>query len=227
MLLGTSPHTPLVSRMGWAPPGKQQLGSAGRGVSPVPHCNGSGVGPPKTQTFLPLVPSMELAQKATESGESWVQPRKQSSFVVPTTQGRTGKADLVQHSHIPRPPGAAVRGTPRDPQENRCPRAPTRPDSVALPSMRARGASRLSLGSTGTSGRAPSARASSRGPSTSTRTRTSRQQWLMSRRWTLTLVLIFIRHFTMVHSSGWPGPRHRAPTGTATVLGQPFTRRYG
>lgn len=50
----------------------------------------------------------------------------------------------------------------------------------------------------------PRARESRRGPRASTRTRTARQQWLMSHRCTLTLVLIFTRHFTMVaqgHSS--------------------------
>ncbi|TNN52331.1 hypothetical protein EYF80_037485 [Liparis tanakae] len=51
--------------------------------------------------------------------------------------------------------------------------------------------------SAGQSGRNPSALPKSRGPRDSTRTFTSRKQWLTMRSWTFTVVLIRIRHFTM------------------------------
>lgn len=96
------------------------------------------------------------------------------------------------------------------------------PGSAALPGVGASPglcrALRLRPGRAGRSGKAPRARTSSRGPRASTRTLTSRQQWLTSRRWTLTLVLIFIRHFTMVA---------RAAAGLACGSGCPQGLRGG
>lgn len=129
------------------------------------------------------------------------------------------------HPTSPHPPGAAVTASPQGSLGPLLPKKspdPMQPGSAELPGVGASPglcrALRLRPGRAGRSGKAPRARTSSRGPRASTRTLTSRQQWLTSRRWTLTLVLIFIRHFTMAA---------RAAAGLACGSGCPQGLRGG
>lgn len=151
--------------------------------------------------------------------------------MVITTQGPASTGDpsplpMARILHPPSPHPASPRGCGRgEPPGSLLPKQradPQQPGGAALPGASAFlapcRASWPRPGRAGRSGKAPRARASSRGPRASTRTLTSRQQWLMSRRWTLTLVLIFTRHFTMAA---------RAAAGLARGTGRPRGLRWG